>query len=295
MKATIAVVILTRDEPEFLDKTVRGIIERTSYPYELFIVDNNSSSSLQIELLNKYKKQGLAQVIFNTKNQWVLGFNKALEIVDKREGLSKEYIVLSDGDIVVPEPKDNLCWLEYMKQKLDCNVAVGKLGLALNLEFIKNQKYLNTVYENELAYMEGPLIGDLVVAAVDTTLAMYRKDLFVMNKFKMLPGHASLVKPHYYTCRTTGHYQAEHLGWSLYNELDKKQLQEKVICFTKYGGCIIPILLNQTSTKAKYFYKIFRHIYRLYWFVILSIYWAYYIALRFPRNLNEIQSKNRGQ
>jgi hypothetical protein len=46
--------------------------------------------------------------------------------------------------------------------------------------------------------MQGPVVDDLVIAPVDTTLAIYRKDLFVMNKFKMLPGHASLVRPYYY-------------------------------------------------------------------------------------------------
>jgi hypothetical protein len=33
----------------------------------------------------------------------VLGFNKAIKVVNTRGNLSAEYIVLTDGDIVVPQ------------------------------------------------------------------------------------------------------------------------------------------------------------------------------------------------
>ena len=42
MSIPIAIVVLTKDEPDFLDKTIRSIVGRTNYPYELFIVDNDS-------------------------------------------------------------------------------------------------------------------------------------------------------------------------------------------------------------------------------------------------------------
>ena len=43
MSIPLAIVVLTKDEPDFLDKTIRSIIGRTNYPYELFVVDNNSN------------------------------------------------------------------------------------------------------------------------------------------------------------------------------------------------------------------------------------------------------------
>jgi hypothetical protein len=57
------------------------------------------------------------------------------------------------------------------------------LGLALDLKFIEDNQSFSKVYTNELNYMQGPVVDDLVIAPVDTTLAIYRKDLFVMNKF----------------------------------------------------------------------------------------------------------------
>ena len=293
MLTPIAIIVLTKDEPEFLKQTACGIADRTNYPYELFIVDNNSSLSEQKKLLNSYEKDGLAHVIFNNKNQWILGFNKAIDVINTRADLSSKYIVLTDGDIVVPNPVNEVCWLAYLKQKMDGNIAVGKLGLALDTQFIKNNKQFCDTYANELRYMKGPIMDDLVIAPVDTTLAIYRKDLFVMNQFRMLPGHGSLIRPYYYVCRTNGTYLAQHLGWHNYVEPDINQLKEKVFCFAKYAGYVDPIILDQVSGRVKYFYKIFGRIYKAYWSLGVAWHWVRYIAVRFPRNLNEVQSKRR--
>jgi glycosyltransferase involved in cell wall biosynthesis len=289
MRISIAIVVLTKDEPDFLDKTIRSIIARTNYPYELFIVDNDSSLDKQKTLLKSYKQDGLAHVIFNNKNQWVLGFNKAIDIVNTRTDLSSEYVVLTDGDIVVPEPIGLVCWLEYFMQKMDGNITIGKLGLALDTQFIKDNKKFDNTYANELRYMKGPIVDDLVIAPVDTTLAIYRRDLFVTNTFKMLPGHGSLIRPYYYVFRTSGSYVAQHLGWQNYMEPDINQIQSKVICFAKYGGYVDPIVLDKVGSKVRYFYKIFGRIYKAYWALITSYYWVVYFYKKFPRSLNEIQ------
>jgi hypothetical protein len=38
-------------------------------------------------------------------------------------------MVLTDGDIVVPSPENQVCWLGYLKQKMDGNIAVPFLIL----------------------------------------------------------------------------------------------------------------------------------------------------------------------
>ena len=53
MTAPIAIVVLTKDEPEFLDKTIRSIINRTNYSYELFIVDNLSLLTLDSSFVTR--------------------------------------------------------------------------------------------------------------------------------------------------------------------------------------------------------------------------------------------------
>jgi len=200
-------------------------------------------------------------------------------------------MVLTDGDIVVPKPIKQVCWLEYLKQKMDNNVIIGKLGLALDdLEFTKGKEEFSKIYKEELSYIKGPMIGDMVIAPVDTALAIYRQDLFVMKNFKMVPGHASLVKPYYYICRANQAYQGEHLGFKSYQKPNEEQIKEKIICFTKYAGFVDPIVLSKTSKRVRYFYKMFHHVFRAYWFLKVVFYWVVYITPRFPRNLNEIQS-----
>jgi hypothetical protein len=36
-------------------------------------------------------------------------------------------MVLTDGDIVVPSPENQVCWLGYLKQKMDGNILFGSL------------------------------------------------------------------------------------------------------------------------------------------------------------------------
>jgi glycosyltransferase involved in cell wall biosynthesis len=293
MSIPVAIVVLTKDEPDFLDKTIRSIVGRTNYPYELFIVDNDSCLDKQKTLLNSYKKDGTAHVIFNKKNQWVLGFNKAIEVVNSRADLSSEYMVLADGDIVVPEPIDQVCWLEYLKQKMDGNITVGKLGLALDIGLIESSDKFQKTYQIEKRFMSGPVIDGLIIAPVDTTLAIYRTDLFITNKFKMLPGHASLIKPYYYVCRTKNIYLAQHLGWKNYDNPVKEQLRDKIICFTKYAGYIDSNILKETDIRTRAFHKFFKYFYKSFWAMLVLFYWAKYIASRFPRKWNEIQSRYR--
>jgi len=292
MNTPIAIVVLTRDEPDFLQQTVQSIIERTHYPYELFIVDNHSTSNTQLNMLQQYDDNSSIHVLFNQSNQWVLGFNQAIKVIRSRSNLSSKYMVLTDGDIVVPEAIDQLCWLGHLKQKMDQNIVIGKLGLALDIHSIRDSKDFQKTYQREYGYMQGPLLDGLVVAPVDTTLAMYRFDLFVLPSFKMLPGHASLVKPHYYVCRTQK-YQAIHLGWQNYIEPKKAQLKDKVVCFTKYAGYIDPLVLGKTDVRTRFFYRFFRYFFIAYWAGLVAWYWLLYIVPRFPRNLNDIQSKLR--
>jgi len=288
----IAIVVLTRDEPKFLQATVQSILERTHYPYQLFIADNNSQSAEQQQLLQQYDQDPSIQVVFNPKNRWVLGFNNAIQIAKKQQGLSTNYMVLTDGDILVPELSGKLCWLGYLKQQMDQHACIGKLGFSLDLNSIKNNDLFKKTYQRELTYKTGPHIGNSIIAPVDTTLAIYRQDVFVSGAFKMLPGHSSLIKPYYYTCRTQKH-QAQHLGWENYIKPSQEQLVEKINCFTRYAGYIDPIVLSRVDIKTKYFYQWFRYLFKAHWSIKVLFYWVLYIVTRFPRKLNELQASHR--
>lgn len=293
MSKIIPIVILTKDEPKFLELMIKSIVNRTKYPYKIFIVDNNSQDVNQKNLLVKLEQEYKLEVIYNDKNHWVLGFNNAIEIIDNKQEFNHKYIVLSDGDIIVPLPKDGVCWLEYLVKKMQKNITIGKIGLSLDISLIAKTKKFNKIYNLEKKYMKGPKVDELIMAPVDTTLAIYRRDLYIMNKFKIIPGHASLVKPYYYIFRTSKVYQAKHLGWRKYDNPTIKQLEEKIVCFTKYAAYVDPMVLDKVSLKTKYFFKIGRYFFKTYWAFKVVYYWTTYIIKHFPRDLNEIQSKYR--
>jgi len=291
-KKSIGIIILTRDEPKNLNQTIDAIQKRTNYPFELFIVDNNSNTMEQLSLINEISEKNIATVIRNPKNNWVLGFNLAISLVNRRDDLSKDYIVLTDGDIEVPKTQDNICWLSYLKSELDNNVSIGKLGLPISLENLDKKKFYS-IREKEKLLMQGPKIGNSVVSGVDTTLAIYRFDLYVMPFFKIFPGHSSLIKPNYYVCRASNFF-IKHLGWDSYNSNENKEkLEEKIICFAKYAGFVEPALLRKVSSSTRAYYLIFGRIVKFFWGLRIIFYWLIFLIIRFPRNINEIQASSR--
>ncbi len=293
MKKSIPIVILTRDEPCYLKLMIKSIKRRTRHPYKLFIVDNCSVDNNQIEYISELQLDDSLVIIKNPNNNWVLGFNLAIKRIELMKSIDQDCIVLSDGDIIVPLPCDNICWLQFLKNKFDLNTSLGKIGLSLDVSGIKNKtEFKNTLY-NEKRYMQGPKIDDLIIAPVDTTLAIYRKDLYVTGLFKMQPGHASLVKPYYYVVRTDNKYNAKHLGWKSYSEPSKAKLIDKILCFTKYSGYIDPILLKKVGFMYRFLYIYLGFFCRIYWILFVIYYWILYLLPRFPRGLNEIQSSRR--
>jgi len=109
-----------------------------------------------------------------------------------------------------------------------------------------------------------------------------------MDKFSILLGHVSL----YYIFKISKTYQAKHLVWRKCEKPIIKQLEEKIICFTKYAVYIDSIVLEKVNFKVKYFYKV-GSLFKSYWTSKVLFYWFICVIKRFPRDLNEIQSKYR--
>lgn len=293
MSKSIPIILLTKDEERFLQLSVRSILKRTKIDYHLFIVDNASTSKVHIDILHKLEAHEKITVIYNPDNEWLLGFNRALEYIDTSEQFDPDFLVLSDGDVTVPLPQSNICWLEYLVTAMRENAHFGKIGLSLDLGYIREKATFKNTYQRETRYLGGPQSSGMVIAPVDTTMAIYRRDLFILPAFKMIPGHASLVKPYYYTVRTTKRWQARHLGWRNYSDQDQTQLAEKIKCFTRYAAYIDPILLKQAPLRLNLYFKLLKPLFKTKWTVIVVYYWIKYVVSHFPRNFNELQSSVR--
>lgn len=262
----IPVILLHHNEFDFLYQSIESIYKNTKYPYKLFVVDNNSQSN-DVFWLNLKKNFPQINIIFNKKNNWVYGFNLAIKQI------KSDYYLLSDADIIFPGPKNNLCWLEYLVIQLNKHQSIGKIGLSLNLDLIKNDPNYKNLYKRELSYKKGKMIGDNIIAPVDTTAALYRSDLFMNknSKFFMRVGHFSNMKPYYYCVRTSELFSSIHLGWKKYKHYKlnnaKLELTKKIDFFGLYGIKIEDELLSQVCLYTQVKYKFLLKIMRLYYFL----------------------------
>lgn len=147
----IPIFIMTRNDGVYLQDCLNSILKNTVYPFNLYVIDNNSSDKLHLKILEEYKTRQNVTVIRNKSNLWVLGLNKHLEKVKKESGSS--YFVLTDGDIVFPEPGLNGCWLTQLVIYMDTYKCIGKIGMSLNWDSIRDDPFYEEIYEQEKNYI----------------------------------------------------------------------------------------------------------------------------------------------
>lgn len=290
----IPIAILHRNEFESLFKMIESIILNTRHPYQIFVVDNNSNTSDKAEQIQRIRRIKEVTLIESKKNNWALGFNNAIE--HPKWPRDAEYLVLSDSDIVLPAAANNkTCWLSHLKEQMNAHACIGKLGISLQWDDIDNPTVKENVIKQETQFQKNPKIGENTIAPVDTTLAIYRKDFFVFREFFFSIGHASLARPHYYTCRTSNKLIAKHLGWYASSALKPSALalREKIRCFARYSGHIDANVLNTCDASSRYYYRVIHPLSVIYWGLKVVAHNFLYIAKRFPRKINEIQAKCR--
>lgn len=286
----IPIVIIHKDEPEALDAMLTSIRKNTNYPHQIFIVDNASRLAEARDYLRKLSSHQEYSLILNKSNNWVLGFNLAFKHKEWPKGCP--LMVFSDCDIVVPTSSENeLCWLSYLKQQMDTHACIGKLGLSLMVDDLDESELNQKIIKREASFDKSAAIGTNTICGVDTTLAIYRNDFFMMEDFKFSIGHASVARPHYYTCRVSRKYQAKHLGWyKKQDALSRHYLQEKILCFAKYAAYIEPEILSEALWRYRYYFKIVSSLAKIFWAArVLITVFLYYLKC-FPRDMNPLQN-----
>ena len=287
------IILLHHNEIDFLQKCVNSIKLNTKSKYQIIIIDNKSNKK-NIEILKRdFSKK--YKVIFNPKDNWVYGFNLGIDSIN----YSWDRIVLSDSDIVFKKTKYGKCWLEYMHNQLNQFPIIGKLGISLNTKILEKNKSLKKILIREKRYKDSFQIGDNIIAPTDTTAALYRKDLFITDRFKMRLGHTSLIKPYYYSCRTGLKLECYHLGWKKYlkmikdNNEGKDMIRNKAWFFCKFNRPIEDPLLRKLGFIER---NLIKFLAKFYYKPIIAtqfvLFWIFYLIKKFPLNYNEIQKKN---
>lgn len=257
MNLKIPILLLTRNESNFLERTVRSIMDRTSCAHEIIICDNSSNQESQISLLNKFESQGI-KIFRNTSNSWVMGLNPALAWVSHHHSqFDPDFCVISDADIEFPLTTTQNCWLRQALEIMRENKFMGKLGLSLSLDEISRHQEFQSIVQSEKSYQTTLLSPGIYLAPVDTTAAIYRYDSMVTPELRFYPGHNSYIRPDLYVGRSQ-HLIAHHMGWEKYGPRHEfnENSRAKIICFSLFGAYVDPLEL----AKAPFWLKLFRRI-----------------------------------
>ena len=288
----IPVFVMSYNDLASLRLCLRALARRTLRPHRLVVVDNASSDPPLRRYLDRLASLTRIEVWRNRVNLWVLGLNRAVRAWS-RSGAAEDFFVVTDCDILVPPPKDGQCWLARLEQGLERHACVGKLGLSLDLGYIRTRPHFAHTYARELFFTQGPRIGELVIAPVDTTLAIYRKSMFVTDHPLFIPTHQSLYRPHMYCCRTGPELQAKHLSWRFYERRPQTDVVAKLLCFGLLGATVNPVLLQEAPWHARWLYLITRPMARLCWGGIAAGLIAVFMLRVFPRKFNHLQASRR--
>jgi glycosyltransferase involved in cell wall biosynthesis len=288
----VPIFVMSYNDMLSLRLCLRALVRRTMYAHSIIVVDNGSSDKGLLRYLKRLA--GLTKIVvhLNLLNLWVLGVNKAVTDWSKASG-NDDRFVLTDCDIIPPPPVDGQCWLTRMQALMDCHACVGKLGLSLDLGYIKTREKFRHTYEREKFFMQGPRIGEMVIAPVDTTLALYRKSMFVSSRPWFIPTHQGLYRPYYYCCRTPQNFQAKHLSWRFYDMRTETDVVAKLRCFGIVGATVVPAVYNVAPFHAKLFYTCVRPFARFFWGTVVVVLQANYLLRSFPRRVNALQASRR--
>lgn len=281
------IFIMTRNEDDYLESCISSILLKTSVPFKIYIIDNDSTSKQQLSYLDSLSDNENIEVVKNKKNLWILGLNKTIKKIRNKH--TSKYFVLSDGDIDVSGCSATPCWLSYLILKMDSNISLGKIGISLDWSFLKQNPILNNILKQEMSlYDEEKKIGDLYVSCVDTTLAIYRWDWSINNNAFFYPDHIRYLRPELYSCRTDTKIVVKHLGWENYliNTVEKETTNSKVLCFALVGGDVKQQILLKSDLSYRVFYKIFSQLIKKTWLLKRLYHLLFYMMRKGWRNLD---------
>lgn len=264
------IVIMTRNEGQYLKRCVESIFATVSIDVYLYIIDNNSDDQEHNIVLENIRKRYQENVTVkkNKKNLWILGLNKTLGKIKKQH--KSNYFILTDGDIDFSQCLlSSGCWLTYLVMKMEANIMAGKIGISLDWSILESNSEMKEILQQEKKlYNENRKIDDLYISAVDTTVAIYRWDWSIETTGFFYPDHMRYLRPELYSCRTSRDIKVKHLGWEKYldKSISQRNINSKVFCFTIVGGTIKKEILVQASRTHQIFHISTSKLFSVLWY-----------------------------
>lgn len=284
----LPIIVMTRNEGKLLYTCINSLKKIINIEHHIYVVDNHSDCNEHLEVLRQLELIEDITIIRNRTNLWVLGINKILEKI-KQLYPKEKYFMLTDGDIDFSPLRED-SFIEVIK-KMDSNVSIGKIGFSLSWDNIKNNPKFINIYRQELSlYDENKKIDDYYVSPVDTTAAIIRFDWSLEQNGLFYPDHIRYLRPELYSCRTPRKTVVKHLGWDTYFSVssNRKQIDDKVFCFTLASGFIKEEILKQATFRIRLFNLIFARPIYIFW-ILRRYYYLFSYVLRKGRKIFDNQ------
>jgi|GEM_PF-541409 len=135
----VSIIALTYNQLGYTKAFIESVLHSTAVPFELILVDNNSSDNTSAYLTELASQRNNIKVILNKENMgFPGGVNQGIKAA------SGKYILIANNDIIVTEN-----WLNRMVEAAESNPSVGIVGPVSNsvsgVQVDKEAKYSTIV------------------------------------------------------------------------------------------------------------------------------------------------------
>jgi glycosyltransferase involved in cell wall biosynthesis len=128
MREGVSIIVVTRDNFECIARATSDIYAHTSYPYELLIVDNDSTEPDAAGYLNKIKGHDNTRVLRLAENMFYFpAVNQGLLSIDR----AFRYTLVLNDDITI----ESDYWVQYMIAILEGDDRTAYIGDFMNIPF----------------------------------------------------------------------------------------------------------------------------------------------------------------
>ena len=114
---SIDIFICSYLRPMFTEQTINYLVERTKYPYRLFLINNGEND----DIAKVYEKEIFMTINMSQNAGVTAAWNMALSLAESK------YFITSDNDIYVPESSPD--WLLQMVGFMENNHDYGAISL----------------------------------------------------------------------------------------------------------------------------------------------------------------------
>ena len=157
----VSILYITYNRIYYTKNTLPALLNSSSYPFDVYIVDNGSTDGT-IEYLQEITHPKINQIIFNKKNEGLVNPTKKFWKTTDSELIGK-----IDNDILVPTN-----WVENL---VEAHTKIPNLG-AIGYSHFRVEDYDNTTVKNKVNLINGihirqqPWIGGNYIMKRTTTI-----------------------------------------------------------------------------------------------------------------------------